>query len=149
MRFAVRVHACPACGLCADRDAVSATLGAHVAFTDRTQPASATVDVEASRASLDDVRTWTTLHDTLQFHTKGRQDALSESNALSVRGGFSATERGRTPDAIVVARRTVGTAPRPTPDEPGDNQTTPERSRTRTNLSRNAGDRSPPLRDSS
>jgi hypothetical protein len=147
--LADRVHACPACGLRGDRDAVSATLGAFVVFTDPTQPSSARVDVDASRASLDDRRTWTILDDTLDSRSRGRQDAPSESNALSSHGGFSAAERGRTPDAIVVARRTVGMAPRPTPHEPGFRQTTTERTRMRTNLTNKAGPESLSLRDSS
>lgn len=147
--LAERVHACPSCGLRGDRDAVSALLAAHVRFVDRAQPSSAVVDFDASLSSLNDARTWRVLHDTLDLTLMGRQDAPSESNAHSGHDGSSVAERGRTPDSIVVARRTVGTASRPTPDEPGHNQTTPERSRTRTNLSSDRGEKSPPLRDSS
>ncbi len=87
---------------------------------------------------------------TLDFALEGRQDALSESNAHSARDGWSAAEKGRTPDLVVVARRTVGMAPCATPYETGlRGWTTPERSRLRTNMSRNGGAQAPPLPDSS
>jgi hypothetical protein len=143
-----RIHACPACGLHGDRDAVSATLGAFVVFGNRAEPASATVDFAASRASLYQVHTRTTLYDTLDFALEGRQDALSESNAHSARDGWSAAEKGRTPDVVVVARRTVGMAPPATPDETGlRGWTTPERSRARTNMFKYGDAQAPPLRD--
>jgi len=143
-----RIHACPACGLRGDRDAVSATLGAYVVFRNRAEPASAIVDFAASRASLYQVHTRTILYNTLDFALQGRQDALSESTPHSARDGWSAAEKGRTPDAVVVARRIVGTAPRPIPDETGlRGQTTSERSRLRTNMSRYGDAQAPPLRD--
>ncbi|MBL0217387.1 MAG: transposase [Myxococcales bacterium] len=147
--LADRVHACAACGLRGDRDAVSATLAAFVAFTDPTQPSTARVDLNASRACGDDRHTRTILDCTLELHSRGRQDAPSESNALTSHGGFSAAERGRTPDAIVVARRTAGTAPYPTPHEPGLRQTTAERARMRTSLTYKVRTGVPALRDSS
>jgi hypothetical protein len=140
-----RVHACPACGLRGDRDAVSAALGAYVVFANRAEPSSATVDFDAARASLYDVRTREAMYDTLAYAVRGRQDALSESTAHAARDGWSVAETGRTLP-WVVARRNVGTAPCPTPDEPGPRgQTTSERARTRTNLPRGAT----PLWDSS
>jgi len=147
-----RIHACPACGLRGDRDAVSATLGAHVVFGNRAEPASASVDFAASRASLFQVKTRTILYDTLDFALEGRQDALSESNAHSARDGWSAAEKGPTPDITLrsggVARRIVGMAPRATPNETGlRGQTTSERSRLRTNMSRYGDAQAPPLRD--
>jgi hypothetical protein len=146
-----RVHVCPACGLRGDRDAVSATLAAFVVFGNRAEPASATVDFEASRASLYHVRTRTILDETLASSITGRQDALSESTAHSARDGWSVAEKGRTPDdLIVVARRTVGTASRPTPYESAlRGRATTERMRMRTNLSSKRGDTLPALRDSS
>ena len=147
--LADRVHACAACGLRGDRDAVSATLAAFVEFTDPTQPSTARVDVDASRACGDDRHTRTILDCTLELHSRGRQDAPSESNSLTSHGGLSAAERGRTPDAIVVARRTAGRAPYPTPHEPGLRQTTAERMRMRTSLTYKVRTRVPALRDSS
>jgi hypothetical protein len=131
-----RVHDCRSCGLRGDRDVVSAALAAFVVLADRTEPASASVDYAASRATLEHADT---------FQVIGRQDALSESTSHSSRDGSIVAEMGRTPDNVVVARRTVGTAARPTPDEPGL-QTTPERSRMRTNMPSSG---SPPLPDTS
>jgi hypothetical protein len=146
--LAERVHACPSCGLRADRDAVAAFLGAHVVFDDRGVPSSARVDLAASRAALDG-RTRTVLAASLASTLLGWQDTLSESNASSARDGWSAAEPGRTPDYVVVARRIVGTALRSTLAETGIRcQTTPERAQTRTNTSGNRGE-PPPLRDTS
>jgi hypothetical protein len=147
--LADRVHHCTQCGLCGDRDAVAATLAAFVVFGTPGQPRSATVNVDAARASLFRVRTRTVLAATLPFSFLGRQDAPSESNAHSARAGSFVADPGRTSDReVVVARRTVGTAPRPTPDEPGlPGQTTSDRTRMRTNLSFRCG--VPQLWDSS
>lgn len=46
--LADRVHVCSACGLHADRDAMSAALGACIVFGDRDVPASATLDRDLS-----------------------------------------------------------------------------------------------------
>ena len=149
--LAERVHDCPRCGLVGDRDAVAASLAAFVVFATPGVPRSATIDVEATRAALDRVTTRTALAATLPFAFPGRQDAPSESTALSARDGSSVAWSGRTSDReVVMARRTVGMAPRPTPDEPGrPDQTTPDRARTRTNLHRSCGPPGPQLRDSS
>jgi hypothetical protein len=142
-----RVHACT-CGLHGDRDAVSAVLAAFVVTS--SQPPSATVDYIASRTAFSDTRARRVLRDTLPISSWGRQDAPSESTASSARDGSSVADPGRTPDPVEVARRTVGMAPRPTPDEPGRHgQTTSDRPRSRTNLYRMCGETSPPLRDSS
>jgi len=134
--LADRVHQCTACGLRGDRDAVSAALGAFVVFGDRGRPESATVDFDASRASLLELATRTILGDTRRSTYQGWQDILSESNAHSARDGFFVTVPGRTPDLIVVARRIAGTASYPTPNETGfDCQTKSERARTRTSMS--------------
>jgi hypothetical protein len=147
--LADRVHYCPQCGLCGDRDAVAAALAAFVVFATAGQPRSATVDVDAARASLYRVRTRRVLAATLPFAVLGRQDAPSESNAHSARDGSFVADPGRTSDReVVVARRTVGTALRSTPDETGlRGQTTSDRTQMRTNLSSRCG--SPQLRDSS
>jgi hypothetical protein len=147
--LAERVHACPSCGLRADRDAVAAFLGAYVVFDDRGLPSSARVDFAASRAALD-ASTRTVLAASLASTFVGWQDTLSESNASSARDGWSAAAPGRTPDYFLVARRTVGTALRPTLAETGlRGQTTPDRAQTRTNTSGNRGEQPPPLRDTS
>src|SRR5690606_11705049 len=62
--LADRVHACPACGLRGDRDAVAAAMGACVVVGERGTPASAYVDEELARGLLYDLRTRLVLHDT-------------------------------------------------------------------------------------
>ena len=123
-------------------------------FGKRAEPASASVDFAASRASLFQVQTRAILNDTLDFALEGRQDALSESNVHSARDGWSAAEKGPTPKTVLwnggVARRIVGMAPCATPNETGlRGQTTPERTRLRTNMSRYGDAQAPPLRDMS
>ena len=136
--LADRVHACPACDLRGDRDAVAATMGACVVVAERGTPASAYVDEELARGLLYDVRTRRVLHGTLHFSAKGRQDVPSESTVLSARDGSLVADSGPTPDSFVVARRIVGMAPRSTPDETDRRgPTTLERARRRTNLLRN------------
>ena len=131
-----RIHQCTACGLRGDRDAVSATLAAFVVFGDAAGADSARVDFDAARTSLTERTTRTILGDTRRFTYQGWQDILSESNAHSARDGFFVADPGRTPDPVVVARRIVGTASYPTPNEPGfHRQTTSNRVRTRTNMS--------------
>lgn len=149
-----RVHTCPACGLVADRDAMSAALGACVVLAERDLPGSATIDRDLARTLHYDVRTRVVLRDTLLSSVKGRQDVPSESTAHSARDGSFVAEKGRTPSTPTwggwVARRTVGTAPRATLDEPGHaNQTTPERARRRTHLFGDGLAYAMPLRDSS
>jgi len=130
-----RVHACPACDLRGDRDAIAATLAACVVLGERDMPASAWVDEQLARRLLYDVRTRRALHDTLLFSAKGRQDVPSESTVLSARDGSFVAEKGPTPDWFVVARRIVGMAPRSTPDETDRRDpTTSDRARRRTNL---------------
>jgi transposase len=144
-----RTHRCSSCELVGDRDAVAAVLAAHVAFGNRDEPASATVDFDAARGSLADPHTYAALRDTLPSRSfVGRQDVPSESTAYSARDGSFVTWTVRTPDPVVVARRIVGVAPRSTPDETSIQcWTTLERSRTRTNLPRGCGQLQ--LRDSS
>ena len=146
----VRVHACPACGLAGDRDAVAAVLAAFVVVTRPGELRSARVDYDAARVAFRDPRARQTVRDSLPVSVWGRQDAPSESTASSARDGSSVADPGRTPDLVEVARRTVGMAPRPTPDEPGPRgQTKSDRPRSRTNLLRNGSAPLPPLRDSS
>ncbi len=148
--LADRVHECDACGVRGDRDAVAATLGACVVVAERGTPATAYVDEELARGLLYDVRTRTALRNTIQVSVKGRQDVLSESNVHSARDGSFVAEKGPTPDWFVVARRSVGMAPRPTPNETGTRgQTTSERARMRTNLFTYRVEHSTQLRDSS
>ena len=66
--------------------------------------------------------------------SQGWQDTLSESTGLSTPEGSCLVPWTPTPDPVAVARRTVGMAPCPTLDETGLRQTTPERARTRTNM---------------
>jgi len=133
-----RTHACGACGLRGNRDAVSATLAACVVFATPGEPASATLDGERARALLDAPHTRSRLLATLPYAFHGRQDVRSESTVPSARDGWSIADMGPTPDLVVVARRIVGTASYPTLDERGGSHrhTTPERVRTRTNLFR-------------
>lgn len=148
-RLGDRVHRCPSCALVGDRDAVAAALAAHVVFATRGEPASATVDFDAARATLSNPRTATRLHDTLRSNDfLGRQDVPSESNPSSARDGSFITWTVRTPDFVAVARRTAGEASRSTPNETSTRcSTTPERSRRQTSLRRSCGP--PQLRDSS
>ena len=152
--LADRVHDCAACGLLADRDAMSAALGACVVLAERDLPGSATLDLDRARTLHYDVRTRLVLRDTLPASIKGRQDVPSESTAHSARDGSSVAEKGRTPDTPWwrgwVARRIAGTAPRATLDETGlSSQTTPERARMRTRLLGSGIAYAIPLRDSS
>jgi hypothetical protein len=96
--LADRVHDCPACGLLADRDAMSAALGACVVLGERDLPGSATLDLDRARTLHYDLRTRMVLRDTLPVSIKGRQDVPSESTATSARDGSFVAEKGRTPD---------------------------------------------------
>jgi hypothetical protein len=128
-RLGDRVHDCPACKLRGDRDAVAAVLASFVVFGAAGVPSSARVDYLAAAAALPAIRR------AVSLPYSGWQDTLSESTGLSARDGFSVTWWMPTPDAVVVARRTAGMAPRPTLDEPGFRRTTPERAWTRTSMS--------------
>ncbi len=152
--LADRVHACDACGVRGDRDAVAATLGACVVFAEGGTPATAYVDEELARGLLYDVRTRAVLRDTIEVSVKGRQDVLSESIVHSARDGWFVAKTGPTPDIALrsgrVARRNVGMAPYPTPNETGTrDQTTSGRARMRTNLFTYGVEHSTRLRDSS
>lgn len=146
-----RTHACSACQLRGDRDAVSATLAACVVLATPGEPASATVDQALARALLDAPGTRARLFATVPYAFNGRQDVRSESTAHSARDGWSVAEKGPTPDLVVVARRIVGTASYPTLDERDGfgHRTTSDRMRTRTNLDRRSVASWTELRDSS
>lgn len=146
-----RTHACGVCDLRGHRDAVAATLASCVAFETLGEPASATLHGPLARALLDAPGTRARLFSTLPYALNGRQDVRSESTAQSARDGCSVAEQGPTPDLVVVARRIVGTASYPTLDERAGfgRPTTPDRARTRTNLSRGSVEQSTALRDSS
>ena len=141
-RLADRVHRCPVCRLVADRDAVAAVLASFVTFAEAGRPSSASVDYTAVAAALPALRR------ALSFPSSGWQDTLSESTGLSAREELLFARWTPTPDSVVVARRTAGTAPCPTLDETGVRRTTPERARMRTSLSIKYG-LAPYLRDSS
>ena len=134
-----RVHRCPSCRLVGDRDAVAAVLAAHVVFGTRGEPASAVIDFEAARETQADPRTHSLLLEGVRARDfMGRQDVPSESTASSARDGSFITWTVRTPDFVVVARRTVGAVSRSTPDETSSRRcrTTSERSGMRPNLLR-------------
>jgi transposase len=145
--LADRVHDCWTCGLVGDRDAVAAVLAAHVVLATPDQPSSARVDFTACQITLARSHTRAALRDTVEASFKGWQDVPSESTASSARDGSFITWGTRPPDPVVVARRIVGWASYPAPDEIGIRyRTTPERARMRANLPWNRELR---LRDSS
>jgi hypothetical protein len=148
--LAERTHRC-SCGLCGDRDAVSATLAAHLVFRDPADPSTAAVDFAAAAASLQRAASRQLLRSTLELAAPGRQEAPSESTAQNALDGTPAGETWRTPSAAgMVARRIVGMALRPTPDETVPcGRTTPDRARMRADLSPAGGYKLPSLRDSS
>jgi hypothetical protein len=133
-RLADRVHACAACGLRADRDAISAVLASFVVFVDEAVPASARVDYAASATALGAIRRAVT---TSSY--QGWQDTLSESTGLSARDGSYIAWKTPTPDPVVVARRNAGMAACSTRNETGSDRTTSERIRWRTGKSHSSG----------
>jgi len=141
-RLADRTHRCPACKLRADRDAVAAVLASFIVFAEPDVAGSARVDYDALARALPEVRA------ALSISVCGWQDTRSESTGCLARERSVLTWPTPTPDAVVVARQTVGTALPPTLDETGARQTTPERVRMRTNMSTRYDPRSY-LRDTS
>ena len=133
-RLADRVHTCAACGLRGDRDAIAAVLASFVVFERRDEPTSARVDYDASARALPEIRR--ALQTPAFTYLGGWQDTLTESTDLSAHEGSFLTWWTSTPDPVVVARRTVGTASCPTLDETGFHQTTPDRAQTRTNMAK-------------
>lgn len=127
-RLADRVHRCPSCRLEADRDAVAAVLASFVRFAQPASPRSAYVDYVAASVALPAIR------QAISISSLGWQDTPSESTGLSAREDCLFTRWMPTPDPVAVARRTAGTALRPTLDETGLRQTTPARTRMRTSM---------------
>jgi hypothetical protein len=134
--LADRVHACDACQLRADRDAMAAVLASFVVFAQRGDPSTARVDYDASREALPRIRR--ALY-TSSSSYDGWQGTLSESTDLSARDGSFIAWATSTPDSVVVARRSVGTALCSTLNEIGESRTTSVRARVRTNLSQQYG----------
>jgi hypothetical protein len=132
-RLADRVHRCPVCRLEADRDAVAAVLASFITFATSDVPSSAAVDYAAAASALPAIRRALA---NPSRPSRGWQDTLSESTGRSAREDLVFARWMPTPDSVVVARRIVGTAVCPTLNEPGSRQTTSERARWRTNLSR-------------
>ena len=128
-RLADRVHRCAACGLCGDRDAVAAVLGSFVVLDRGGDPASARVDYDAAVDALPAIRR------ALERPFFGWQDTRSESTDLCARDGSFVAWRTSSPDPVVVARRIVGDALRPTLNETSVCWTTSERTRTQANMS--------------
>jgi hypothetical protein len=133
-RLADREHRCPACQLGGDRDAVAAVLASFVVFTAPGEPSSARVNYAAAADALPAIRRALSIPSS---PFDGWQDTLPESTGLSAREGSCLVWWTPTPDAVAVARRTVGMAPYPTLDETGSRQTTPDRARMRTNMAHN------------
>jgi hypothetical protein len=144
-RLADREHRCSTCQLCGDRDAVAAVLASFVVFATPGQPSSAHVDYAAAAHALPAIRRALSIPSS---PIEGWQDTPSESTGLSTREDSCLASWTPTPDPVAVARRTVGMAPCPTLDETGLRQTTPERARTRTNMT-HKGDLASSLRDKS
>lgn len=95
--LATRVHDCKACGLVGHRDAIAATLAACVVFAEPDHATAAIVDRATSTALLHALHTREILARTLPYSVSGRQDVLSESNALSARDGSFVAGRGGHP----------------------------------------------------
>jgi hypothetical protein len=147
-RLADRIHACSACGLRADRDAMAAVLASFVVVVQRGDPSTARVDYDAAGEALPQIRRTLGCRTTSTYD--GWQDTLSESTDRSARDGSFITWSMSTPDIrrrcsrtppgdVVVARRTVGTASCSTLNETGVSRTTSERARVRTNMSLHYG----------
>jgi len=144
-RLADREHRCSICQLRGDRDAVAAVLASFVVLATPGQPSSAQVDYVAAAQALPAIRRALAIPSS---PSQGWQDTLSESTGLSTPEGSCLVPWTPTPDPVAVARRTVGMAPCPTLDETGLRQTTPERARTRTNMT-HKDDLASSLRDKS
>ncbi|MDP4501565.1 hypothetical protein [Nonomuraea turcica] len=109
-----RTHACPACGLTAPRDLISALLASCVTHSDPADPATARVDYSHAERLL------------TSYTTRGLQEALSESTAIDPTpttavstvadaGHAAATP---TPHHGERARPLLGEIPQPVPRRP-------------------------------
>ena len=139
-----RTHACSACGLTGDRDAVSATLAAFVDVAPG-KPATARLDRRSARKALQHPATWHTLNQTSQ-RKKGRQDGPSASTA------HPPPHQPKAGRAVERPPATAGSARRTPARHPHQPSTSPPRAagaRTslRTGRSRRDGAKAPPLRD--
>src|SRR5262249_6480078 len=108
-------------GLRSDRLARGAVLASFLLFRRSHAPHPATGYYDAAARALPAIRS------AVSMSYAGWQDTLSESTDLSAREGSFLTWWTSTPDPVVVARRTAGTALCPTLDEIGLGQTTPDR----------------------
>ena len=123
-RLGDRVHLCGTCKLRGDRDAVAAVLASFV------DPASVSVDYAASAASLDEIQR------ALRSSYQGWQDTLSESTDLSARDGSFIVWSTSTPDSVWVARRTSARHRAQPEMRLASRQTTFDRARVRTDMTR-------------
>ena len=153
-----RTHTCDACGMVADRDAMAATLAAHVDV----QPddsASARLDGVAARRMLHTRGAWDVLEATLQATTtqtttvqtsnsQGRQDALFASTHTHPGSPSKAVRVDGLPAPVGSARRTVRQATDATPDETRHGGTTPDSAASKPDMT-HGRDHAPPLRVSS
>jgi hypothetical protein len=92
-----RTHACVACGLRGDRDAIAATLAACVVLAEPARATTATIDRAMATTLLAAPHTRDVLARTLPYSVLGRQDVPSESNAHSARDGSFVAGRGGHP----------------------------------------------------
>ncbi|GAA0964420.1 hypothetical protein GCM10009555_001570 [Acrocarpospora macrocephala] len=113
--LAQREHRCPACGLTAPRDLVSAALASCITLTDPDDPGTARVDY--TRAAH--------LFDT--YSIQGLQEVLSESTAASPSPACRVGRDHAAATPVASAQRSAGTCGAPTPDETPTRGTTPDR----------------------
>ncbi|MEU6654600.1 zinc ribbon domain-containing protein [Streptomyces sp. NPDC046900] len=103
-----RVHTCTACGLIADRDMVSAALGAHVRIQDPDDPSTAGLDTVQART-------------TQILFSSGLQEALSSQPQRGARPSRDRTHAAAhdpgIPGQRASARRSAPDRFRPTPNE--------------------------------
>lgn len=110
-----RVHDCDACGLTSDRDAMAATLASHVTVQPD-DPASALLDVVATRRMLHTCDAWDMLETTV-LHDQGRQDAPSAPTHTHPDIPSRGVRVDGPPASAGSVRRTVSQAADATPDE--------------------------------
>lgn len=112
-----RTHDCAACGLTGGRDAISAVLASCVAFTDPTDPATATVDYRMAGLLLADPPSRQTLRQTIRTNSSGVQERPRASTDTPDPAPDGAAEGTRPPATAGSAPRT-GQVPATTPNEP-------------------------------
>ncbi|WP_234542368.1 transposase [Streptomyces shenzhenensis] len=121
--LAERVHHCPACGLTADRDLVSAALCAHTVLSDPGDPGTARLDTVQAR-------------NTQILFATGLQEALSSQPHTK-----AAPTRGRLRGARPSRGRATAAATRPEPLRPGGLCSTKHRANPTPDETRTAGPR--------